>query len=818
VTARLLAIGPPTAPADNLGALRRLLDPSFLAEAGWDPAAEVLAPPPGHPLLGFRVCRVHGCPGQGMPPDELCVTCRQVFQRSDLSIEKFILAGPVRAKRHGEVLCSVEGCPRPVRTRRLQLCCTHEHQRARLQLPLEAFLTHPAATPLPGFGPCQVTVCTRQAHGRRGLCRPHDVRWWEQQRRGEVTASGFAAWCRSSGPVATGHAVILRGLAPLIQAEILFGLQERCRSGALTYLYQLRILCRRLLSGNVPTIVTFDVSGLARHQQALARDLQQAVLRASTSPDEEERKDTWNTAVFGHGRHRVIDFTGISQSWLREAAKRWVAEELPTRRGDHATAIMQDHVRRLEDLSASLRLHRHDHGNDPSRLGREDILALLSRLKHLESTGQISSRRRSATCRQLAMMLRECRALGLTRPEQPMAGLPDDFAIRRADIPQQAGAEKPDRALPAGVFNQLVKALPALERASGPAIRAAVELLIDTGRRPAEVGKLGWDCLGQDADGKYVLIYTDFKANRAGRRLPISNGTAEVIKGQQARARARHPATPASELVLFPRPTRNRDGRLPIDVSVVATHHRAWVDAMPPLRLEDGRELDKAAAFLYAYRHSFAQRHADAGTPVDVLKDLMGHRSMSTTQGYYSVTVKRTRAAVDTLAAFQFDRAGHRVWRAARALLDSEHQRLAVGQVAVPFGTCSEPSNVQAGGGSCPFRFRCLGCGHFRTDPSYLPELRDYLDTLLRTRERVRAASDLDDWAKAEAMPSDQEITRLRQLIRRAEHDLDQLSEPDRQQITKAIEAVRATRRTVNLGMPSLRTTTADEMPQKGSA
>jgi hypothetical protein len=222
------------------------------------------------------------------------------------------------------------------------------------------------------------------------------------------------------------------------------------------------------------------------------------------------------------------------------------------------------------------------------------------------------------------------------------------------------------------------------------------------------------------------------------------------------------------------------------------------------LRLEDGREFGKAAVFLYAYRHSFAQRHADAGTPVDVLKDLMGHRSMTTTQGYYSITAKRTRAAVDALAAFQFDRNGNRVWRQARALLDSEHQRLAVGQVAVPFGACSEPSNVQAGGGACPFRFRCLGCGHFRTDPSYLPELRDYLDTLLRTRERVRSACDLDDWAKTDAMPSEAEITRLRQLIRRAEADLDQLSDADRHQITHAADTVRAMRRNVHLGMPAI--------------
>ena len=183
----------------------------------------------------------------------------------------------------------------------------------------------------------------------------------------------------------------------------------------------------------------------------------------------------------------------------------------------------------------------------------------------------------------------------------------------------------------------------------------------------------------------------------------------------------------------------------------------------------------------------------------------MGHRSLSTTQGYYSITAKRTRAAVDALAAFQFDRSGNRVWREARALLDSEHQRLAVGQVAVPFGACSEPSNVKAGGGACPFRFRCLGCGHFRSDPSYLPELRDYLDTLLRTRERVRSACDLDEWAKNEAMPSEEEITRLRQLIRRAEHDLIQLGEADQRQITQAIETVRAMRRSVHLGMPAIR-------------
>jgi site-specific recombinase XerD len=32
-------------------------------------------------------------------------------------------------------------------------------------------------------------------------------------------------------------------------------------------------------------------------------------------------------------------------------------------------------------------------------------------------------------------------------------------------------------------------------------------------------------------------------------------------------------------------------------------------------------------------RHSYAQRHADAGVPVDVLKELLDHRSIQTTLG-----------------------------------------------------------------------------------------------------------------------------------------------------------------------------------------
>src|SRR5260370_3324973 len=126
-----------------------------------------------------------------------------------------------------------------------------------------------------------------------------------------------------------------------------------------------------------------------------------------------------------------------------------------------------------------------------------------------------------------------------------------------------------------------------------------------------------------------------------------------------------------------------------------------------------------------------------------------------------------------------------------------------VGQVAVPFGTCTEPSNVKAGGQACPYKFTCLGCGHFRSDPSYLPELKSYLQQLLADRERLRAATGLQEWARAQLTPRDEEITQLRELIRRIEADVSDLSEQDQACIAEAITVIRKTRQVVNLGIPA---------------
>ena len=530
-----------------------------------------------------------------------------------------------------------------------------------------------------------------------------------------------------------------------------------------------------------------------------------AYTRGGEGERTEIAKDRWDLTVLGH--HGWLTFTGISQDWLREAAKGWAAHDLPRRRGKQAGARLNEVIGALVRLSATLRAGRPDQGENPAGLGRADIEAFLHRMAFLSAAGQLSAYSRVKTCQDTGRVLTEIRSLGLTRGGGPAAGLPDDFTLTAGDVPAKADPGEPGRDVPAAVMRQICGHLPELEESvSSRETRIAVELLMDTGRRPAEICALEWDCLARDADGMPVLVYDNSKAHRLRRRLPVSEHTATLITEQKLAVRERFPATPPGQLKLLPSRRLNPIGSRPVTEDNLIGRHRIWVDSMGPLLRADGTECDKSLITPYSYRHSYAQRHADAGVGIDVLRELMDHTSMDATKRYFRVGETRRREAVDKVTAMQFDRHGNRIWRDARALLDSEHARYAVSAVAVPYGTCTQPANVQAGGGACPVRFRCAGCDHFRTDVSYLPDLTGYLDDLLRTRERLAAAIDgVDEWARADATPAEEEIRRVRHLVNRIKGDTTRLDASQRAQVDDAVTAVRR-HRAVHLGMPAVRT------------
>ena len=88
---------------------------------------------------------------------------------------------------------------------------------------------------------------------------------------------------------------------------------------------------------------------------------------------------------------------------------------------------------------------------------------------------------------------------------------------------------------------------------------------------------------------------------------------------------------------------------------------------------------------------------------------------------------------------------------------------------------------------------------------SYLPDLTAYLDDLLRTREKLAAAiGGVDEWARADATPAQEEITRIRRLINRIKGDLAELGGTENTAIDEAIAVLRK-HRAVNLAMPAVR-------------
>ncbi|MGY2746997.1 hypothetical protein [Arthrobacter sp. UYCu723] len=793
--------------------LAHLITPEFLAEIGWDPVSLVMFLPPAHRLLGRPVCVAAGCAVTAPNRGRICAGCRHRLVRLGLGLEDIALLPARDRPDRGIGTCLVAGCAREWASGPARLCRRHLDQQQSLGLGLAEFLTGPRARALEACPPCAVAACPRQRRRLQGrYCEAHQMRLRVLMARNPGTDEG--RWRQVEPPIGTGGQVSLRGLAPLVVIEVLLGLQQRCRLDQVrTKEADLRSVCDDLRRQQVRTINDYHLSAtrslaFAGVFNALARHAR----RALSTPAAEAMLDQWDLAVFGNSG--TVSFTGLSQPWLRDAAKRWAIDDLPRRRirpGRRSTTglSVRHHVNALVRLSETLRM-RPDQGRIPSGLGRADIETFLNRLAYLASTGQISTDARLRTVREVRQVLSTIRALGLTRAGTLAAGLGEDFTIGAADIPDEPEAAESGRDLPPEIMRQICSHL---DRLTSPPMRAGIELAIDTGRRPEEIAALAFDCLARDADESAVLVFDNHKAGRLGRRLPISANTADVITAQQQWVRARYPHTPVGELKLLPTDRRNPRGDRSLTAFSLAFHHRTWITNMPVLRTADDTEFDKALIVLYAYRHTYAQRHADAGVPIDVLRELMDHRKLDTTGGYYQVGQGRRREAVDRVTAMQFNRHGERIWRQTQELLDSDHARRAVGEVVVPFGLCTEPSNVQAGGKACPYRFRCAGCDHFRTDVSYLPDLQAHLDDLLRNREKLLATQDLEEWARAEALPSENEITRIRRLISKVEAGLDQLAPADRTEIEQAVALVRR-HRTTALGMPRIRQPVPDIHPQ----
>ena len=314
------------------------------------------------------------------------------------------------------------------------------------------------------------------------------------------------------------------------------------------------------------------------------------------------------------------------------------------------------------ELSNVLRLRR-DRGDDPSRLGRQDMVDFLVHLRARELRGEISPSRHLHCVTRLRSMLRDARDRGLHHQGGPLAELAEAFALVDADAPRKPARDlegEPERALPQTVIDQLLAptAIGVLHECAGEAVACAIELLMRTGRRPQEIAHAPFRCLEHEQrlreDGKLeclpVFVYRPEKRPKTRKELPIFAEERRLIKRMQSVARERFPAADASRLPLVPCTMRNRDGGKAISPAMLGWKMREWVTRIEELTGPDGEPFDRMKVFPYAFRHSYAQRLADEGASESELMDLMDHDSFNTTRGYFG-SAPTAAAALSSWAA-----------------------------------------------------------------------------------------------------------------------------------------------------------------------
>jgi integrase len=780
--------------------LRARLDPAWRA-VEWDSEALLFTGDLDSARTAAWPCRTPGCPTATRRTTGRCDGCRRARVSAGLSWAEFDAAPPPRATRplqRGS--CAVPGCEGDPHC--AGLCFRHERAWGKDRTePVAAFIAR--ARPLTRAAGCRVAGCDRERIVRRGLCRFHDQRL---HRRGLLTGDELAAWVASERPRLGVHQFSLAGLPKLLRAELLYALQQRDQAPPPLDPTEVRILLARLgdavsLREADPQVVC-ESGGMVYNAgtrglfRGLRRHLDRAWAQyAGTDPF---AGDVWQVALLDlcinasrrwPATQGVIDFGVVGQDWLREIVKDWARTTRP-------------YVQRLRETLRACQAASHAltaaGRTEPAGLGAGDFTRILD---------AISTQRRadgnpySASHRNL-MIYQFCQVIEYGRASGLMAAVPDPFRpATRHRVHDDPNEDELGKALPDMVIRQLDTHLQLL----GPAGRAGAiaaadlqlmhqtiyQILRDTGRRPGEVVSLRTGCI-EVTGGQHNLIYDNHKAGRMRRRLPITAGTAEIILSWQRR-RTQLSAPDTQRQWLFPSPLlRARQSRGHVTPACVGRVFKVWVAQIGTIDSElpgpDGTPVPFEPSLItpYALRHSYAQRHADAGVPVDVLKELMDHVSVTTTMGYYQVSLKRKQQAIRSVGPLATDAAGN----PAPFTSATAYQRASV---AVPFGNCTEPSNVKAGGGACPIRFQCAGCGFYRPDPSYLPALEQHIAGLRADQETARAM-DAAGYVLASLTAQIDAFAAVAEVMRRKLSGLDPAGRAEVEEASRLLRRARAAR------------------------
>jgi integrase len=422
--------------------------------------------------------------------------------------------------------------------------------------------------------------------------------------------------------------------------------------------------------------------------------------------------DRWRAEELGVSVPRgkaTVTFLGISQSWLREAVKRWARQRLAL---NCAFTTVRGGVGALNRFSAFLGsceppVQRPD---EIDRDAIERYLAWLAQLKLSDATKALSR-----------VFLRAF--LEENRRYRWVEAIPAEAALYHDEV--SAKRRSMPRFIPEFVMGQL-ESEANLARLK-PHYRHLVVLLTETGLRGGDACTLAFDPLIADSAGWPCLRFLSWKM-RTEHLIPLSEKAVEAVRGQQRHVEQK---IPDGSSWLFP---AGSDPRLPQSYRAFTYAFASW---QKRIRLHDeaGRPVRVTP---HQLRHTLGTRLINQNVPQHVIQRLLGHASPEMTAVYARLHDTTVRAEFERYCKTRVDITGQLLGfdpEAPTADAEWVKHNLARVRDSLPNGYCGRPPQQD-----CPHPNACLTCPDFQTTTTFLPIHRQQAEATRALLEAAEAA------------------------------------------------------------------------------
>ena len=722
---------------------------ALIASPSFDPIfrPDIIRIPKNHPVIGWG-CRIPGCDRPYLGQYTLCVNHRsewlEVQPRGVTMAEFTRSATPLQPrKQQSPHACAICGDNQPT-VGMQELCYRHQNRwhnylRNR-RVAKDQYDTWLALqTPYENMGECRVACCDVKAAVHPGLCTDHYRQFRQDGHPGRLLASPrqayppydpktLAVWLTRQVPIVRVGRINLIGLAPLLRAEIKYGLYAHSvdRDHGWWGAHWVQYLAND--HRELGSLRELNLSAMSPQRRRMLLDMLGSLRVVTTTKADTRSAGYVELDHFGirfRNRRSQFMLNATSQTWLRNLLWDFVAANLENPAGSRSAGPYDAVRRSVLEFGTYLEQCAPKGGHDPALLGAEHVSAFVAdqKTRMVNGTKSRSVRLTSGealpitptTLRFTLSHIRRFMRWALDEGHTEKLGLTRVFIVA---FPQ---GEVVKARIRNPFTDDVAKAvadeanLSLLERKwdqHDRGLRTIWETIVFTGRRVGEVLNLRVDCLGR-YNGLPLLWHDQTKVGNYGEAVRIPEDTYRKLQARQDatkrlfEARFGRPPTAAEckTVSLFPTNMRNPHLERSVSYTWFRTCFGEWVD-----------ELDLGDLVTHQARHTIATKLLGAGASMRQIKDYLGHVSERMSEHYAKITNSDLEEALQTVwVAGPGSRVPGEQLSGLTPMTRAEAHRIAIdlSRKSTPAegGFCTFQPVVN--GDVCPWKLNCEGCEHY---------------------------------------------------------------------------------------------------------